>query len=167
MNCWIRRVSMIWYITNQALVAKMSRSMDWSHQSFWVSQLSTWRWQGLCFSQIFYDIASDILQHWSWQIMLFERSRDCWPCSIGTRAPPYIKFIKCKDPSLSLFRVLSNCRKFSDLKYGKQWFKCRGQSAYFIMFPLTMVVWNSNEPLVRNHLEMCASFFFNCHSKWL
>ena len=54
-------------VTDQALVAKMSPRMHWSHHLFehhlWLSQLSTWRSHGFCFSQIFV-LFCDILQHW-------------------------------------------------------------------------------------------------------
>ena len=57
-------------VTDQALVAKMSLSMYWSHQIFehhrWLSQLSTWRWHGCCFGCIY-------LWHWQWHFEHWNR----------------------------------------------------------------------------------------------
>ena len=53
--------------TDQALVAKMTRSTHWSHQSFWVIPLIiTYLDVDMDFVSVrfFYDIDSDILQHW-------------------------------------------------------------------------------------------------------
>ena len=61
-------------VTDQAMVANMSWACigptNRSEYHLWLSQLSTWRWYGFCFSQIFYDIDSDILQHWLAHLLL-------------------------------------------------------------------------------------------------
>ena len=48
-------------VTGQAMEARIGHT-NLSEYRLWLSQLmSTWRWYGFCFSQIFHDIDSDIL----------------------------------------------------------------------------------------------------------